>query len=291
MAVGRTQTVTVLFTDVVGSTTWRVRVGDQVADTRTAEFESASRQVVAACGGTVVKTMGDGVMATFESAVAGLDAGAALRPWHGGWRSAAADHACASGASTGDLVRDGDDWLGAAAIEASRLCAEAAGGTVLVADATVRLSRGRSGHVLRVVAERALRGFDTPLEIYELVDRDADLTLPIALALVEETPLVGRTVERQRLSSLLGRVAGGGSATVFVVGEPGVGKTRLAAAAAAEALSRDFTVLHGRCDDGLAAPYQPVVEAFAPVVVRLPGCRAGPASSAMAPTSSTSGPS
>jgi tetratricopeptide (TPR) repeat protein len=57
---------------------------------------------------------------------------------------------------------------------------------------------------------------------------------------------------------------------VLVVGEPGVGKTRLAAAVAAEATGRGFTVLHGRCDEGLAAPYQPVIEAFTPWLVGCP---------------------
>ena len=57
---------------------------------------------------------------------------------------------------------------------------------------------------------------------------------------------------------------------MFIVGEPGVGKTRLAAAAAVDAAERGFTVLHGRCDEGLAAPYQPVVEAIRPWLVSCP---------------------
>ena len=86
-----------VFTDLVGSTSWRARVGDDVADVRIAEFERASRQVVDASGGTVVKGVGDGVMATFTSAVAGLDAAAGLQAWPVGSRSAATSCACASG--------------------------------------------------------------------------------------------------------------------------------------------------------------------------------------------------
>jgi len=52
-----------LFTDVVDSTAWRVRVGDAAADARMAELERMSRDVVAAHGGSVVKGLGDGVMA------------------------------------------------------------------------------------------------------------------------------------------------------------------------------------------------------------------------------------
>src|SRR6478735_4177412 len=69
----RPETVTVLFTDVVGSTAFRTRVGDARADGRLFELERVSRDIVVRHGGEVVKGLGDGVMATFWSAVAALD--------------------------------------------------------------------------------------------------------------------------------------------------------------------------------------------------------------------------
>jgi adenylate cyclase len=191
----RPETVTVLFTDVVGSTAWRARVGDVVADVRTVELERASRQVVDSSGGTVVKGVGDGVMATFASAVAGLDAAAGLQGVARRLAVGGDQLSLRVGVSTGDMVREDEDWLGAAAIEASRLCAEAAGGSVLVADATVRLSRGAS-HPLRFVGERVLRGFETPVEVYELVLEVAgDASLPAALTVAASAALVGRRAE------------------------------------------------------------------------------------------------
>jgi class 3 adenylate cyclase len=71
--------MTVLFTDVVGSTAFRTRVGDAGADVRLFELERASREVVATHGGDVVKGLGDGVMATFSSAVAAIDATVTLQ--------------------------------------------------------------------------------------------------------------------------------------------------------------------------------------------------------------------
>jgi class 3 adenylate cyclase len=266
----RPQTVTVLFTDVVGSTAWRARVGDDIADVRSAELDRASRQVVESSGGAVVKGVGDGVMATFDSAVAGLDAAAGLQAVARRLAVGGSELCLRIGVSTGDMVREGDDWLGAAAIEAARLCAEAPGGSVLVADATVRLSRGRSGHQLRSVGDRVLRGFEVPVAVHELVGEDADRSLPSALAVAASAQLVGRRVELTRTGVLLDAVAAGDSRVMFVVGEPGVGKTRLAAAVAADAASRGFTVLHGCCEEGLAAPYQPVVEAFAPWLAGCP---------------------
>ena len=260
-----------LFTDLVGSTAWRMRVGDALADERTAELERASRQIVATAGGTVVKSVGDGVMATFTSAVAALDAASALQSAARRLTVAGTPDALRVGISSGDLVKEADDWMGAAAIEASRLCAEAAGGSVLVAAATVHLSRGRAGGRLRSVGERLLRGFEEPVEVFELLD-DTRLgaSLPAPLEQAADAPCLGRRQELDRLMSTLEPVATGGTATVLVVGEPGVGKTRLAAATAVAASGRGFRVLHGRCNEGLAPPYQPVVDAFGPWVTSFP---------------------
>jgi class 3 adenylate cyclase len=217
----RPETVTVLFTDVVGSTAWRARVGDVVADVRTVELERASRQVVDSSGGTVVKGVGDGVMATFASAVAGLDAAAGLQAVARRLAVGDSELCLRVGVSTGDLVREGEDWLGAAAIEASRLCAEAAGGSVLVADATVRLSRGRSSHRLRLLGERVLRGFESPVEVYELVlEGVGEVSLPAALAVAASVSLVGRRNELAQTQAMLEAVAGGSAPTVLVVASP-----------------------------------------------------------------------
>jgi class 3 adenylate cyclase/tetratricopeptide (TPR) repeat protein len=271
VANGRPETVTVLFTDLVGSTAWRTRAGDAAADTRIAELERASREVVESAGGNVVKGVGDGVMATFTSAVVAVDVAAALqgvarRLGVGGSR------ACLRvGVSTGELVREGDDWLGAAAIEASRLCAEATGGAVLVADVTARLSRGRTEHTMRSVGERTLRGFDSPVEVFELVVASSEaVPVPPPLVRAAESPMVGRQAERRHMGKLLAGVQAGESETLLVVGEPGVGKTRLVAALASNAAERGFIVMFGRCDEVVTAPYKPIVEALAPWLVHLP---------------------
>ena len=57
---------------------------------------------------------------------------------------------------------------------------------------------------------------------------------------------------------------------MFISGEPGIGKTRLAAEAARVALGDGATVLYGRCDEGLGVPYQPFVETLRAYVEACP---------------------
>ena len=284
MAGARAETVTVLFTDVVGSTPWRVRVGGPVADAETIELQRAISEVVVSSGGELVKSLGDGVMAIFRSAMSALDAAITMQAVASGLAIGGAEGGLRIGISSGDLAHEEGDWVGTAAIEASRLCGEAEGGVALVADATVRLSRGNAAHELHPLGPRVLRGFNDAVDVYALVAaRDDERSLPAALAYAATSPLVGRAAELARASTELARLETGGSPTLFVVGEPGVGKTRFAAEVAAMALANHGTVLYGRCDEGVAAPYQPIAAAFGrwldscpvPVLTRTIGSIAG----------------
>ena len=74
-------------------------------------------------------------------------------------------------------------------------------------------------------------------------------------------PMVGRTVELGALQRQIEAAAQGCGGTLFLAGEPGIGKTRLTAEAGEYARQRGFRVLIGRCDEAGAAPYQPFGEA------------------------------
>jgi DNA-binding SARP family transcriptional activator len=88
-------------------------------------------------------------------------------------------------------------------------------------------------------------------------------TRPPAPALLAERggDFVGRGGELARLESVWGAAGALGARLVLIAGEPGVGKTRLAAELA-ERAARDAPVLAGRCDEDLGVPYQPFVEAL-----------------------------
>jgi len=88
--------------------------------------------------------------------------------------------------------------------------------------------------------------------------------LPRPLRFPASAPFVARDRELARLRGLWAEVAGGARVAVVVAGEAGIGKTRLAAELARAVQRAGGLVLYGRCDEGLAVPYQPFVEAFRP---------------------------
>ncbi len=82
------------------------------------------------------------------------------------------------------------------------------------------------------------------------------LALPATLQRAADAPFVAREAELARLQRLW---EGGDRVTVVLAGDAGIGKTRLAAELARGVRG---AVLYGRCDEGLAVPYQPFVEAL-----------------------------
>src|SRR5439155_23923075 len=73
---------------------------------------------------------------------------------------------------------------------------------------------------------------------------------------------VGREEELSRLGQLWKEVSAGERRVALLGGEPGIGKTRLAAEQAALVHADGATVLAGRCDEDLGVPFQPFVEAL-----------------------------
>lgn len=91
-------------------------------------------------------------------------------------------------------------------------------------------------------------------------------TAPVHVTGAHADPTVGREAELAVLSALLDRAAGGAFTCAELVGEPGIGKTRLATDLAREASERGFAVAWGRCsqDDGAPPlwPWRAVLEAL-----------------------------
>src|SRR5262249_36871558 len=100
-------------------------------------------------------------------------------------------------------------------------------------------------------------------------DQQALTRPPVPAPLLGTGPFVGRGDELAQLGVLWQRATTGELGAVLVGGEPGVGKSRLAGELAQRAHDTGGIVLYGRCDEDLAAPLQPFIEAvrvLAPVL-------------------------
>src|SRR5215204_2969212 len=142
--------VTILFTDVVGSTSLFSRGGDEAADAVRREHFGALRLAADEHGGRVVKSTGDGLMVAFASAVAAVRCAVDMQTATTG---AAAGPALRVGLDAGEPLPDGDDLYGTPVIVASRLCDAAASGQIL-GPRVAGLMRPAGSLRLRGVADR-----------------------------------------------------------------------------------------------------------------------------------------
>ena len=96
------------------------------------------------------------------------------------------------------------------------------------------------------------------------------MPLPAVLSRHEDQLFVGRAAQLRRLRECRQRSRGQGG-LVLLAGEPGIGKTRLAARVAAEAYADGCVVLYGRADEESVTPYEPFVEALRHYAAHRPG--------------------
>jgi len=174
---------TVLFTDIEGSTAMTQRLGDAGAREVLREHERIVREALKAHGGSEVKTMGDGFMASFGSAVKALECaialqrafdernagvGAALAPPQGAASSAPTSAIRVRiGLNAGEPIAEEDDLFGTAVITAARIAAQAQGGEILASDVLRQLVAGK-GFLFADRGETVLRGFEDPVRVYEV---------------------------------------------------------------------------------------------------------------------------
>ena len=126
----RAEQVTLLFTDVVGSTRLFERIGDDAAHEMLRRHFALLRAAIREHGGREVKSLGDGLMVAFVDATDAVACAHAMQ---------AAVAACDDplelrvGVASGEAMRDRGDYFGRPVIVARRLCDSAGGGEVLVA--------------------------------------------------------------------------------------------------------------------------------------------------------------
>jgi class 3 adenylate cyclase/tetratricopeptide (TPR) repeat protein len=266
--------VTVLFTDLVGSTEMSTHLEPADADEVRRIHFGLLRGAIAVAGGTEVKALGDGLMATFASVRGGLRAAVGIQQAierHN--RRTAFPLAVRIGLAHGEATVDEGDYYGDHVVVAARLCAMAQGGQILTTE-LVRAVAGRlAGQPFMSLGSFELKGIPEPIPVSEVrwhptPDEEARYPLPLRLASDRrQYEFVGRAAERAILSSTFEEGAAEiHTKLVMVSGEPGIGKTRLVTEFARERHDNGAIVLYGHCDEDVGTAYQPWAEALAHLV-------------------------
>jgi class 3 adenylate cyclase len=159
---------TVLFTDVEGSTALTQRLGDAKARDLLREHERMVREALKSHGGSELKTMGDGFMASFSSATRALESAIAMqRAFAVHNQSAQEPMLVRVGLNAGEPIAEDEDLFGTAVIAAARIAAQARGGEILASDVVRQLVAGKQFR-FSSRGRTALKGFDEAVEVYEV---------------------------------------------------------------------------------------------------------------------------
>jgi len=159
---------TVLFTDIVGHTAMMHRLGDEKGRGVLREHEQVTRNTLKTYGGSEVKTMGDGFMASFTSITKGVECAVALqRSFDERNASAAEPITIRVGLNAGEPIQEDGDLFGETVILAARIAAKAEGAEILVANAVRELCSGK-GFLFADRGEFVAKGFEEPVRVYEV---------------------------------------------------------------------------------------------------------------------------
>ncbi len=276
---GERKQVTVLFADLKGSMELLADRDPEEARKILDPVLELMMDAVHRFEGMVNQVMGDGIMALFGAPIAHEDHAvracyAALRMQEsakryadGVWRTHGVRVQIRVGLNSGGVVvrAIGSDLhmdytaVGQTTHLAARMEQLAEPGTVFLTPATLHLAEGFVE--VKSLGPTPVKGLADPIETYALTGATAARSRLHAAAARGLTKFVGRAAEMQQLHEALDRAKSGRGQIVAVVGEPGVGKSRL---------YREFTRSH-RTDDCLvveaasvsyskATAYYPVIE-------------------------------
>jgi class 3 adenylate cyclase len=163
---------TILFTDVEGSTALTDSLGDAKARELLRQHERQVREALKSHGGSEVKALGDGFMASFSSATRALECAIAMqRAFAQHNESAEEPIKVRVGMNAGEPIAEDEDLFGASVNRAARIAAMAQGGEILAANVVRELAEGKS-FLFSDRGDTTLRGFEDPVRVYEVSWRE-----------------------------------------------------------------------------------------------------------------------
>lgn len=243
--------LTFLFTDLENSTPLWESFPDEMR-TASARHDALMRASIEQHHGRVIKTMGDGFHAVFETPSDGVAAALAgqqaiiAEPWP----EATVPLKVRMGLHTGESQERDGDYYGAEVNRAARVMGIGHGGQVLISEVTANLVRGAPPEdvTLTNLGQHRLKGLTAPEQIFQLCHPNLPAEFPPLTSLeaykhnlpVQLTSFIGREKELEQVKNLvLGKdLKGVGHLSdlrlVTLLGPGGTGKTRLALQTAAD---------------------------------------------------------
>jgi class 3 adenylate cyclase/pimeloyl-ACP methyl ester carboxylesterase len=159
--------VTILFTDMVGSTDLTQRVGDDKAQEALRRHNAVVRQALKEHDGSEIKHTGDGIMASFDTVVPAIQCAVSVQQRLADHRRNAEHPEVRIGISAGEPVTEHNDLFGSAVQLAARACARADVNGIFVS-ATVREHCGDAAIELVERGPFELKGFGEPVPLFEV---------------------------------------------------------------------------------------------------------------------------
>ena len=285
--IGKRRYVTVLFSDVSGSSRHVERLEAEDYAELLNSFRRLAQHIVPRHGGTIARLQGDGVLALFghleaheddgrRAVEAALELHESVRDLHCGEGSDeslslhSGVHAGLLLIVDGDIERGRVDVVGEVVNTASRLCDVASPGEILVSSETV----GPAAHFFETSGQAVMqiRGRSAPLSVLRVNGRAALGRRIDASAQRGLVPFYGRASTLDTLLAAAEHAPGGEGSALLVIGEPGIGKTRLIEEFIRRLDDRRYRVLRGYCESYLGAePLQPFMQMLRAAVGWRPG--------------------
>ena len=166
---------TILFTDIVNSTTLTQSLGDEAALAILGVHDTIVRDALSASGGREVKHTGDGIMASFVSAAGAVRCAIEIQRELDKHAKADPDRSLKVrvGAAAGEPVEQQNDLFGSTVQLAARLCAHAQPEQILVSNAIAELCLGK-GLLFEDLGEVTLKGFGCPVRAHAAAWKQAN---------------------------------------------------------------------------------------------------------------------
>ncbi len=275
LTIAERRQLTVFFADIAGSTTLAENLDPEDLHELYAQYQAICAEVIHRYEGHLAQYLGDGVLAYFgypaaheDDAQRAILSGLEILQRVGTGKFGENRPRVRIGIHTG-LVVVGDVGagirreqlaLGEAPNIAARLQSEALPDTLVISDATRKLLAGQFS--LEDLGSRTLKGLSRPMEVFRVLGRSGASSRFHAMTAAHGlTRFVGREQELRSIREAWAEAANGRGRTIVLLGEAGIGKSRLLAAAGEDAEHRLHEVFEAECSPyQMNSPLNPIVE-------------------------------